>query len=65
MRGRDVVELMLLLAKRKYLPVDSINTDQLFTKTVQNAVKSFQRAKGLKADGKVGVLLVLLLKDVP
>ena len=63
MHGRDVLELMLLLAKRKCLPLDSVNTRQLFTKPVENAVKAFQRSKGLDPDGKVGPVSLLLLKD--
>jgi murein L,D-transpeptidase YcbB/YkuD len=63
MQGPDVVELMLLLVKKEFLQIDSVNTKQLFTKQVENAVKSFQRSKGLNPDGKVGSVSLLLLKD--
>lgn len=61
-KGRDVNELMLLLVREGSLKVEHINTEQLFTREVENAVKVFQVKNQLTADGLVGPLFILQLK---
>ena len=62
MTGPDVNQLMMILIKHGYLKPDDINTEQLFTEAVENAVKAFQEAKDLTADGRVGALTAIYLK---
>lgn len=62
MTGPDVNQLMMILIKHGYLKPDDINTEQLFTEAVENAVKAFQEAKDMTADGRVGALTAIRLK---
>lgn len=48
--GKDVEELQSLLNKRDY----KIENDGIFGKATERAVRSFQKANGLSADGIVG-----------
>ena len=65
MRGADVAELMRLLVVHGHLSRDSVNTEALFTRAVEDAVRSFQRSRNVSADGIVGSTTALLLRRRP
>ena len=54
-KGNEVAELQKYLQKAGYYPTN-ISTDGLFGKITEGAVKKFQTARGLVADGIVGFL---------
>jgi murein L,D-transpeptidase YcbB/YkuD len=62
MRGKDVEELIILLVRRSLLRPDQVPMESLFNEDVESAVKKFQSAKGLNADGRVDFRTLLLLK---
>ena len=62
MKGPDVEQLLTLLVRTKTLSVDKIPSAPLFTDDVEVAVKAFQAANGLTADGIVDFRTLLLLK---
>lgn len=65
MKGSDVMELMRLLVAHSYLTRSEMSADSLFTDKVESAVKMFQIARGVAADGKVGPTVAILLKRPP
>jgi hypothetical protein len=62
MTGKDVDQLIMLLVKAELLTAAKIPQTSLFSEDVERAVKTFQTAKGLPADGVVDYRTLLLLK---
>lgn len=65
MCGADVTELMRLLVAHGQLESYQVNSESMFTREVETAVKAFQRANKKKADGKVGPVTLRLLRGNP
>lgn len=65
MCGADVTELMRLLVAHGQLTPYQVNSDSLFTREVENAVKALQRAHRLDRDGKVGPVTARYLRKEP
>lgn len=64
MVGADVTQLMLILAKHRYLAPEQINTSSEFTAPVEGAVRAFQSANGLQATGVADSQTIVLLKQL-
>ncbi|MFL5384723.1 MAG: peptidoglycan-binding protein [Longimicrobiaceae bacterium] len=62
MCGSDVAELMQLLMAQGHLTSAQMNSNATFTVSVENAVRRFQRAHRITADGKVGRVTARLLR---
>lgn len=62
MRGKDVDQLIILLVKGNLLSAADIPQESLFTAEVEVAVKTFQKSKGITADGAVDYRTLLLLR---
>ena len=65
MEGEDVTELILLLKGRGLIKVPEdyqLKTRERFTSTIEDAVKLFQKDKGISADGMVGPTTLYHLK---
>jgi hypothetical protein len=62
MRGSDVEQLILLMVRRDLLKAGQIPSEDVFTDTMEIAVKQFQASRGIAADGVVDYRTALLLK---
>lgn len=62
MRGKDVDQLIVLLVKAKLLTALQIPQESLFNEEVERAVKGFQVANKIPADGAVDYRTLLLLR---
>lgn len=64
MTGSDVAELMLLLFKRGLLTPEQLNTNSQYTAAVENAVRAYQRTRGLSPTGIADAGTIIALKQV-
>jgi hypothetical protein len=67
MKGTDVTELVNILVRKKYLQFEDGTTTAYgaydYDETIYNAVKQFQKDRGITADGIVGSTTVYYLKN--